>query len=221
MRRSRSCGGRQGRRCTRFHGCRACTHITAFIELHAFMDGIPSTVRKPCRRSTACFVFHECTPSPFPVQRKTLAGPFRPAGYARHSQAANGSCRDGSLSLYLHREYLYGFRPGLPDPSDPPGGGFYRHMPIASCFFVCRECSRHTKSPGLQSRPGWIHSQVVKPQIQEYGKRKIRKTQSRRPTATPLQLQTQRPGADTLPGAAQCGGMNTEHRGLHRQASAG
>ncbi len=95
-------------------------------------------------------------PSPFPVQRKTLAGPFRPAGYARHSQAANGSCRGGSLSLYLHREYLYGFGPGLPDPSDPPGGGFYRHMPIASCFFVCRECSRHTKSPGLQSRPGWI-----------------------------------------------------------------
>lgn len=95
-------------------------------------------------------------PSPFPVQRKTLAGPFRPAGYARHSQAANGSCRGGSLSLYLHREYLYVFRPGLPDPSDPPGGGFYRHMPIASCFFVCRECSRHTKSPGLQSRPGWI-----------------------------------------------------------------
>lgn len=92
--------------------------------------------------------------SPFPVQRKTLAELFRPAGSVRHPQAANGSCRGGSLSLYLHREYLHGFRPGLPDSSDPPGGGFYRHMPIASCFFVCRECSRHTKSPGLQKSAG-------------------------------------------------------------------
>ena len=30
--------------------------------------------------------------------------------------------------------------------------------PIASCFFVCREYSRHTKSPGLRSRPGRFHS---------------------------------------------------------------
>ncbi len=155
MRRSRSCRGRQWRRCTRFHGCWACTHITPFIELHAFMDGIPSTARKPCRGGTACFAFHECTAITVSGTKKDPRGPFRPAGYARHSQAANGSCR-AALYPYTCTGNTYTFFVRDCRTHRSAGGGFYRHMPIASCFFVCRECSRHTKSPGLQSRPGWI-----------------------------------------------------------------
>lgn len=156
MRRSRSSRGRQWHRCTRFHGCRVCTHITPFIELHAFMDGIPSTTRKPCRGGTACFVFHECTAITVSGTKKDPRGAF-PTGGLRQALTGRKRLLPGRLFILILAPGIpYGFRPGLPDPYDPPGGGFYRHMPIASCFFVCRECSRHTKSPGLQSRPGWI-----------------------------------------------------------------
>ena len=42
-----------------------------------------------------------------------------------------------------------------------PAGYFYGYgiVPIASCFFVCRKYLRHTKRPGLRSRPGWFSLQ--------------------------------------------------------------
>ena len=37
--------------------------------------------------------------------------------------------------------------------------GMLHYLPIASCFFVCRKYLRHTKRPGLRSRPGWFSLQ--------------------------------------------------------------
>lgn len=106
MRRSRSSRGRQWHRCTRFHGCWACTHITPFIELHAFMDGIPSTARKPCRGGTACFAFHECTAITVSGTKKDSRGAF-PTGGLR--QALTGRKR-----LLPGRLFILILAPGIP-----------------------------------------------------------------------------------------------------------
>lgn len=159
MRRSRSCRGRQGRRCTHFHGCRVCTHITAFIELHAFMDGIPSTARKPCRRSTACFVFHECTAITVPGAKKDPRGAF-PTGGLRQALTGRKRLLPGRLFILILAPGIpIRFSSGIAGPIRSAGRRILSAHADSELFFrmpgmfPAYEKSRPPKSAGMDSLP--------------------------------------------------------------------
>lgn len=164
MRCSRGCRGRQCLRCTRFHGCRACTHITPFIELHAFMDGIPSMARKPCRRGTACFAFHECTAITVSGAKKDLLGAF-PTGGFRQALAGRKRLLPGRLFILILAPGIpTRFSSGIAGPIRSAGRRILSAHADSELFF---------RMPGMfpayeKSRPPEVgrdgfHSQVVKP----------------------------------------------------------
>lgn len=98
-------------------------------------------------------------------QRKHAAECFPLLVTHRHSQAASGSCTLRVFAVILSRNRFRKRRCGrrLPAASGRirREGGFYRHMPIASCFFVVRKPFRTTKKPGPRRRRAGSCSEVA------------------------------------------------------------
>jgi len=157
-------GGR--RRMRRIH----CTHRMHRRQCRQRMQRAYTRLRMQCDRPvhlTHCPNALHRTHAEHVPQRKHAAGAFPHPVTFWHSLAACGPCRASLLSVILHPEPvpLRGQLRRLPELTVEirREGGFYRHMPIASCFFVARKPFRATKKPAPRIGTGGFLLRSRKP----------------------------------------------------------